>query len=905
MSFFTCTLLVVAAGSLWAGASWGWLRSFSVAGTRSWTEWLLIGVVPLMGLGAYWPFAYNGLIGAGDSYHYSLQVADAVTQARQGEWPIISGQSLYAFNGNVHTVRTAPYFTHLAALLDFLTGQKLAFWQLTHLILLGSGALAAWLAYLSARWLAPQAWLLAALLAALYVLSPALATPLINHDMYATFVAVPWLPLVCASAVQCWRNRGLTPWMLLAFSLGLTWLAHPPIAIWITPLAAAAVAIAVVKNPLRSTAVRGIAAALLFSTLAGYVAYSVSTLHVPGDIRQTIDPGTGLVSGLLAAWPDSWKPLDLTVTTSGSIQLGYGLWSAILISCVTLFLIRRNAAGWFYLGCFTALLCFVAPLPHLTPWLWAQIPSEVKVITNAWPAQRLYPILAAVGIALSAVALGEVGLKKSAMNKAVLSLVAVGVLWSVWEFRKLDAHALKMRRPTAESASVYEPGTMVLGRSSYALFSTTPAYYSHGWMDPEFESRLLGEDGKISLTNTGFVENAAKAAGSPPIAVPLDVAFPLEITADTDYLFVFTFPSPETAGEVTFLGPGLSRSYALPHSGENASFGSSPTSEHAVRLGCSVLGTQHFAVHAPPGTTITALRFARAVLPIQLHHLYPFRATVSAPSTGYLETPRVFIPGYRARVNGQRVQPVHSAEGLVAIPVPAGTSQVELKYIGPPGLKAFGWLATGAVLLGIVVLIRGPRNDSVRAYTPPTPPPLTRESVSLEAATASERTRVVVSLTLLTVVLVGYNLIAAVRRSPPTHGHVRLAVQFPSSPTAAIEPLVVTGKAGAADALYVVYGEQTFQLGLDHWGGGGPLSEPIPLGYIHRYIIDYESSALQLGAKPPSNCRVRVRLDGRMVLDQDLPTHPPARNEFYLGKNPVGASGCAETFSGWVERMPD
>jgi hypothetical protein len=58
-----------------------------------------------------------------------------------------------------------------------------------------------------------------------------------------------------------------------------------------------------------------------------------------------------------------------------------------------------------------------------------------------------------------------------------------------------------------------------------------------------------------------------------------------------------------------------------------------------------------------------------------------------------LETPRVFIAGYKAEVGGKAVEASRSADGLVAIPVPAGPSEVTLSYPGRPLLQFAYWLS--------------------------------------------------------------------------------------------------------------------------------------------------------------------------------------------------------------------
>ncbi len=79
----------------------------------------------------------------------------------------------------------------------------------------------------------------------------------------------------------------------------------------------------------------------------------------------------------------------------------------------------------------------------------------------------------------------------------------------------------------------------------------------------------------------------------------------------------------------------------------------------------------------------------------------PYRARFKASTPAYLETPRIFLDGYRALVNGQEVPVTRSPGAQVMIPVPAGDNTVELSYQGTTALRFayFLSLAGWAVIL--------------------------------------------------------------------------------------------------------------------------------------------------------------------------------------------------------------
>jgi hypothetical protein len=86
-------------------------------------------------------------------------------------------------------------------------------------------------------------------------------------------------------------------------------------------------------------------------------------------------------------------------------------------------------------------------------------------------------------------------------------------------------------------------------------------------------------------------------------------------------------------------------------------------------------------------------------LPVALNSLIPYRASVSTGSGGWLETFILYLPGYRAWIDGNPVPIGKSSESLAEIFVPPGTHSVELRFVGTVRLwlaafvSAAGWLA--------------------------------------------------------------------------------------------------------------------------------------------------------------------------------------------------------------------
>jgi hypothetical protein len=145
-------------------------------------------------------------------------------------------------------------------------------------------------------------------------------------------------------------------------------------------------------------------------------------------------------------------------------------------------------------------------------------------------------------------------------------------------------------------------------------------------------------------------------------------------------------------------------------------------------------------------------------------------------------------------------------------------------------------------------------------------------------------------------------------------GPVALAVRWPKAlPVGTTEPLLVTGRTGAADVIWVRYVDRNrVQIGYDCWGRGGPVSGPISVGpgelatvqVSLGNLFDSQTSEgkLSSGLRARVAHRLVVWMEGRVVLDVPADPHPTAAADVRAGRNDVGASTCAERFSGEIVR---
>ncbi len=148
-----------------------------------------------------------------------------------------------------------------------------------------------------------------------------------------------------------------------------------------------------------------------------------------------------------------------------------------------------------------------------------------------------------------------------------------------------------------------------------------------------------------------------------------------------------------------------------------------------------------------------------------------------------------------------------------------------------------------------------------------------------------------------------------------TDGAVALTLKPAAEHIVTDEPLLVTGKTGAGEFVFIRYVDKThFEIGYDKWGVGGPVSELLPLPASGTVVLEISTGALyaegvfgagDLSAAEVKKLRstVQVRYDGRVVLSAATASYPASESEIVVGKNPIGGSSCGERLTGEILQM--
>lgn len=709
---------------------------------RIFAESARLALVFLASLWVTSPFFTRALIGGGDAVWYHHQVADAVTQFRAGIFPVFTGQTQYAFNGAIHPFRTAPYLQYFAGLIDLITGHRLEFHSLLHLtaqLSLVGGALSC---YLGLAWIAPQRRWRAAVLAVVYVFAPGVLGLPFAQDLYMSTMAIPWVPLACASIVQLYQTRGYAAPLVLGFSLGALFWAHSPIAVW-TTLAVTAASLAGLVGAGRQTSElaalvkRSAVVALPFLALAAYPIVSVLSLRSSGErIVPRLMDRQSLYAEISNAFPHLLLPVKVDGALLNFMQPGYVALAALVCALGLLLALRRTAARWplgALVSCALIFLVLILPVPLLTQAIWSRVPETIANMTSIWPMQRLSVVIVAISLvafhaALAAAEVAHVILVIRLAKKFGTAAGVGAVIWTVFQAAQVRTLGVNRTRPLAETQQMDLSENVNLSEYAYQQLPQRPAYFIHGVEDPAMDLRLLDRSsGEVLLTNKSAAERGANAAwfDLKPTKTENPALFlvgpSFSLNPGTKYLLTFEFFSEDISGLLHLKGPQMHRFYILPSAGDAKGFGAKAGQEKSLVLWTNTLESaervqleyiQQGAATPWLGASLGRARLSevdQAKLPVEVTSLMPLAATVRAPVAATLETMRVFIPGWTATLDGKTVEVRRSAEGLAAVEVPRGESQLTLIYRGSSSLRFAFWLSLSAWLIfavsGVVLAV--------------------------------------------------------------------------------------------------------------------------------------------------------------------------------------------------------
>ncbi len=155
---------------------------------------------------------------------------------------------------------------------------------------------------------------------------------------------------------------------------------------------------------------------------------------------------------------------------------------------------------------------------------------------------------------------------------------------------------------------------------------------------------------------------------------------------------------------------------------------------------------------------------------------------------------------------------------------------------------------------------------------------------------------------------------ASIAPTSATYGPFLLHAVLPLFTGPHTEPLLSLGETGAGDLVYIRYDSPTsISFGYDHWSLGGQVTSPVQIDAKATQVIEIDSAALDPRTEPadaPGSVRrgrLVIRLNGRVMLQQDAPYYLSEPGTVSVGVNAIQSSTAQALFTGRlikVERLP-
>lgn len=772
-------------------------------------------------LWAFRPYFTPLFFGGLDATSYAYGMSDALQQERAGTFPVFVGQSEFMFEGVIHPIRTAPYHHYFGMLLDLLTSRVLRPVAIEHMTVLLGAVLAALVTYACLASLAPRRRGAAWLQAAIYVSAPAFAGFIYTQEMYMTFMALAWLPLVVYANLRLLRADDATGWTLLAAGSALLWICHPAIGLWGGLLSGLLQGWRLLQERVGGFLWQAAAAAVLFAGLAAYYFWSMIEIatssavtvasrganltvlgglllgfglllrhlatarriwlglalaiavalwfffrpyalwlgaaclltglgralaaRLPKDAWRVrlpeISLGIALLAGLcvlpwcaraedIPAWniirglfPRNLSPLSAGANLPGDIQLGYPVLAVSLLGLAAAFRTSRLDLRFAALALVVG-FALMLPIPGVTRLLVAMMPEIVTAISSVSLWQRYMPVLLVLAVFLGFLGLDVWSGAGRRTGWVLLLALAAGTAWSTHNHEKFVRNGYGAIRSTGNPRDFDR--TENLRQFAY-IFSNLPLspYLLNGVADYHLESRLLrGDDPNVELGETvpwpDVRWQPLQATTDELNSRFLNLTPTLTLNPGEHRLLRFRFVDRAYDGVLVMRGPrGWYREYFFPNAGfGEKSFGVDPARPKTVAIWNASEVPQPvemvFILNAIPNEKMPPAVFADlamtsydpAHLPIQTRSLIPYRAHTEVSAPAWLETPRMFIPGYRANVNGHVTPVQRSPNQRVMIRLEPGANDIALRYVGTAALwTAFvvstaTWLGLGVYFLG-------------------------------------------------------------------------------------------------------------------------------------------------------------------------------------------------------------
>jgi hypothetical protein len=430
--------------------------------------------------------------------------------------------------------------------------------------------------------------------------------------------------------------------------------------------------------------------------VAAFVALHLAFRTEPGPVaRDTMVFVERFSRALLS--PVSASGTEITDAKPGLGLLLGGLIALILVARVPDPRVKGVTAVAAFL-----LLCLY-PITPFARAFWETVPTALIASTSGVVNLRITPVLATALAFASFGALAWWSDQRKWYRAVGLIVCAVLVAVMAHQTRRILRFSTALTHSGAQTDLLMRPENAALFIYS-GNFIGLPPYFSHGVRDYRLESRLLDPVSQEQVTPTVLPRvTATRSAGLRVSASVAGEWLQLEpdivLPGGSSLLLNFEFDQKTPAGVLVFESTYLYREYQLPESGYPQGFGAAVGNSRSLALWSSASVDQsvkmRFRPTDPaawkPGEIFAHVNwgaFELRDLSVRTVSLVPaYRAQTDVQSAAWLETPRTWVPGYKAWRNGRPVDPIQSKNNLVAVPLEAGHNSIVVRFVGSQALQ--------------------------------------------------------------------------------------------------------------------------------------------------------------------------------------------------------------------------
>jgi len=430
--------------------------------------------------------------------------------------------------------------------------------------------------------------------------------------------------------------------------------------------------------------------------------------------------------------PRGWTVYVQPITEQTGLrdQPGYMLWLLVAGTIATVFATQSTFAQ---IAAAAALMLVVSfgCCGSLSRFFWGNMPTSITDVVGLNYDFRVVSVMAIVAVVGGFSWLTSFREAHRATGRAILVLILLMLPWSVWECRTMLYDIRSFKIDDRQTAARNRSENISLEQYAWDLLPV-PRYMSNSVMDPALETRFWSDSdhGKAAI-DPDQIERALETPGQRPIglsATPIPtgkswLAMEPRIELDPGQHVLVRFDYLGKYLDSAYLiiqGQTIYREYRLPSSGRDFAFGLNPGNTHTLSLWNSggthesiQLLVTRYGEHAydlpgsDPYWNMYVTPYNPGLAPIELKSLIPLKLRVNAPASGYVETFRTLIPGYKVYVDGKQAIVHASRDSLVSVRLEPGSHDLWVRFAGTVRLHtAIRWAITGWLIAAVAAVIQ-------------------------------------------------------------------------------------------------------------------------------------------------------------------------------------------------------